>query len=173
MKQLSKNGEDFIQACEGTVLRNGKHVPYTCPTGHWTIGYGHLLSQSEFSSGKITLYNPTVKTVDYRHGLTEEEADQIFRGDVMIAVQCVNNSVDTDKLTQDQFDALVDFVFNLGTTAFANSTLRRVINMGGSAEEICNQIKRWNKGRDPKTNETVILKGLKRRREAECSLWSS
>ena len=71
--------------------------------------------------------------------------------------------VDVD-LTQNQFDALVAWIYNLGPTNFKASTLLNVLN-AGEYENVPEQIKRWNKAGGK------VLDGLIRRREAEALLF--
>ncbi|WP_312069487.1 lysozyme, partial [Acinetobacter sp.] len=75
----------------------------------------------------------------------------------------VNNLVKVP-LSQNQFDALVSLTYNIGSTAFKNSTLLKKLNAkdyAGAAD----QFLRWNKGGGK------VLKGLVRRREAERALF--
>ena len=68
------------------------------------------------------------------------------------------------ELTQEQFDALVVWVYNLGPTNFKNSTLLKRINEG-NFEDVPYQMKRWNKAGGK------VLLGLERRREAEAKMF--
>jgi hypothetical protein len=94
--------------------------------------------------------------------ITEDEAEKLLQKDLVRFEDSVNTLVKAP-LTQGQYDALVSFAFNCGTSAFAESTLLRLLNSGdhkGAAE----QFKRWtNKG----------LAGLIRRRKAEETLFLS
>lgn len=112
----------------------------------WTIGYGH--------------------TRGVRRGdtCTEEQATEWLREDVRGAEGMVRNLVDV-MLTQNQFDALVSFVFNVGATAFGNSTLLRLLNQW-NYEGAADQFKRWNRG------ASGVLPGLVRRRDAERDLFA-
>src|SRR5258706_10508492 len=60
---------------------------------------------------------------------TDQQIEDALRDDVKEAEDCINESVKVP-LTQNQFDALVSFVFNIGVTAFKRSTLLRVLNTG-------------------------------------------
>jgi lysozyme len=64
---------------------------------------------------------------------TDEQIDDALRDDVQEAEDCVNKYV-TVPLTQNQFDALVSFVFNVGVMAFRKSTLLRILNTGDYVE---------------------------------------
>lgn len=121
---------------------------YQDQVGVWTIGYGHT--------------GPGV------HGgltITEADAELLLHSDVAGAVACVNRSV-TAEITQCQFDALVDFVFNLGGASLLGSTLLRCVN-AGNCEAAGPQFLLWDHagGR--------VIPGLLRRRQAELALFTS
>ena len=80
---------------------------YLCPAGVWTIGYGHT---DGVNQGML---------------ITEKTADGFLKQDIQKAEAEVNR-IDAD-LTQEQFDALVSFVFNVGVQAFNTSTLKKKI----------------------------------------------
>ncbi len=85
---------------------------YQDVAGVWTIGYGH--------TGPELLRGMKI---------SEADATALLRADVSAAVTCVNRAVQP-ALTQAQFDALVDFTFNVGTSAFLKSSLLRYVNQG-------------------------------------------
>jgi len=95
--------------------------------------------------------------------ITQEQADARLQLDVQTAVSCVNRKVGP-ALTQNQFDALVSFVFNLGCGAFSGSTLLRLLNAGETAAA-AQQFVRWDQAGGH------VLEGLLRRREAERDLF--
>lgn len=110
--------------------------------GIWTIGWGHV--------------SPAVV-----QGLTwtQEQADTALYNDTMDAANCVNAVIKV-ALTQDQFDALVDFVFNTGRGAFRGSTMLVLLNQGnyvGAAAEF----EKWDHA------SGKVIAGLLRRRIAE------
>ncbi len=136
---ISETGLELIKDHEGCVL-----TAYPDPgTGGdpWTIGYG---STRGVTQGMM---------------ITREEADARLREDVHNAEQCVNRSTNVI-LTQNQFDALVSFVFNVGCKAFQGSTLLRKLN-AGDIDGAANEFQRWNKGGGK------VLKGLVIRRKSE------
>ena len=104
--KLSPNGLAFIAVCEGCKLYS-----YPDSTGVWTVGYGHT---SGVRAGMVC---------------TQEQANEWLDQDSTGAVFVVNKRVDVP-LTQNQFDALVDFVYNEGESSFAKSTLLRLLNLG-------------------------------------------
>jgi lysozyme len=140
-RSYSPKGLALTQQFEGLRL-----AAYQDSVGVWTIGYGHT-------------------GAEVHHGLsiTQERATELLMQDVASAVAHVNRLV-TIELTQNQFDALVDFVFNAGPGNFASSTLLRKLNakdfQGAAAE-----FRRWcHAGK-------IELPGLVKRREAEMALF--
>ena len=132
-------------------------TPYLCPAKIPTIGYG----STKYPDGrKVSLSdNP----------ITKEEATTYLRFDVVDAEKLVTKSV-TVPLTQGQFDALVDFVYNLGSGAFLGSTLLKVLN-NGDYSTASNEFLKWNKARvDGILKE---LPGLTKRRKAEQMLFNN
>jgi len=113
----------------------------------WTIGWGHT--------------GPEVVP-----GLTwtqDQAADQLVT-DLSSREQTVSGAV-TAALTQGQFDALVDFVYNLGAGNFLSSTLLCLVNAGDMTGAAA-QFARWNKAAG------VPMRGLTRRRAAEAALFA-
>ncbi len=140
--KYSSVGLELTKQFEGCELK-----AYQDQVGVWTIGYGHT-------------------GTDVKKGLTitEEQASTLLAADVAWAVTCVNKSVKV-AINQNQFDALVDFVFNLGCANLGQSTLLRLLNAGdssGAAKEFL----RWNRAGGK------VLAGLTRRRQAEMDLFN-
>jgi lysozyme len=130
--------------------------------GKPTIGVGHLLTKSELSSGKIYTDNETIR---YHDGISKEQAMEILDDDLEEVEHHINLLVMVP-LSQNQFDALVAFVFNIGGTAFAGSTLLRRLN-AGLYDEVPPQLRRWIH------DDGLIVTGLINRREKEIALWTS
>jgi lysozyme len=120
---------------------------YLCPAGKWTIGYGHT---DGVNRGML---------------ITEKTADAFLKQDIKHAEDEVNR-IDAD-LTQEQFDALVSFVFNVGTQAFRVSTLRKLVERNPGDPKIADEFRRWVYAGDKK------LPGLIKRREQEIKLYYS
>jgi lysozyme len=112
----------------------------------WTVGWGH-----------------TGREVIKGMKITQAQADAWLRSDLAKAAACVNANVKVP-LTQNQFDALCDLVFNIGAGNFVASTLLRLLNAGNYASAAV-QFDRWNlaAGR--------VLPGLVKRRLAERQLF--
>src|SRR5277367_6300434 len=139
----SNTGLTLTKKFEGLKLN-----AYQDQVGVWTIGYGHT--------------GPTV------HGgliITQDQADQLLQSDIASSVACVNRAVNS-AINQNQFDALVDFVFNLGCAALLSSTLLRDVN-AGNFTAATQQFLRWDHARG------VVISGLLRRRQAESDLFQS
>lgn len=141
---LSPAGLKLLKQSEG--FRS--HV-YQDANGHSTIGYGHRL----------------LRTESFPNGIDEQQADEILRSDVHGAEQAVRRLVRVP-LTQGQFDALVDFCFNLGQNGLAASTLLADLNSGRYAAA-AEQLLLWDHA------GAHEIPALRARREAEFRLWHS
>ena len=102
--RTSTVGLKLIKSFEGCLLN-----AYKDPVGIWTIGYGH--TDSVFKGQVITM----------------AEAEDFLRAD-LVHVETHIQRVLAITVSQNQFDALASFVFNVGTTAFSRSTLLRKLN---------------------------------------------
>ena len=154
---ISQNGTKLLAEWEG--LRT---EVYDDAAGLPTIGVGHLLTQDERDSGKITIQG---QAVDYRQGLSEQAVLDLLAQDLERFEAAVNDGVQV-ALAQNQFDALVSFAFNVGVQAFKTSTLLKKLN-DGFYDEVPAQLRRWTKA----GGQTV--QGLVNRREKEITLWES
>jgi lysozyme len=133
---------------------------YIDGAGHETIGFGHKLTASEVFNGAYI--NKTI---------TEDQAIQILANDLVVAESVVSSEVIVE-LSQNQFDALVSFVFNLGSGNFSRSTLLQKLNEG-DYDSASSEILRWDKQTDKKTGIKESVPGLARRRKAEADLWNA
>ena len=136
----SMEGLALIKKFEGCELE-----AYQCSAGVWTIGYGHT------------------KGVAPGDSVSQEEAEQMLVDELHEYESYINEYV-TVALSQNQFDALVSWVYNLGPANLKASTMLKVLN-SGEYEDVPAQMKRWNKAGGK------ILEGLIRRREAEACLY--
>lgn len=140
-KSLSQAGLDAIKAHEGWR----PHV-YLDQADKPTIGYGHLIKPGEHFTS-----------------ITKDEGERLLNKDIYFAVNAVNDLVNVE-LNQNQFDALVSFVYNVGRWNFADSTLLEKLNAGdydGAGQEF----KRWNK--ITRNGVKKVSQGLANRRKAE------
>lgn len=143
----SENCLKLIREFEGCRLE-----AYKCPAGVWTIGYG---------------WTRPVDGVRIHAGMkiAQETSERLLRVGADDYGRDVSRVVSAP-VNQNQFDALVDFAYNLGVSALSGSTLLRKLNSGdytGAAAEF----PRWNKANGKP------LPGLTRRREAERCLFLS
>lgn len=144
MYRLTENGRKLIQHYEGKYNK-----AYLCPAGIWTIGIGHTLNVKE---GDIA---------------TEEQIERFFYDDIVKFEGQINDL--HLKITQNQFDALVSFIFNLGIGNFKSSTLYKKIKVYSNDPEIRYQFSRWNKGMV--NGSLVELPGLTKRRASEAEMY--
>lgn len=145
--QISNNGINLIKQFEGCKL-----TAYQDSVGVWTIGYGW----TQPVEGKTVAKGMTI---------TQQKASDLLTEGVAQYEKGVTNLV-TVPVNQNQFDALVDFAYNLGVNALKGSTLLKKLNAGDYAGA-ANEFPKWNKAGGKE------LAGLTRRREAERSLFLS
>lgn len=153
--KMSDKGRTLLTQWEGS-----RDEIYQDAAGLWTIGVGHLLTRDELTSGKILIFGEPIK---YADGLNQLQIDRLLSQDLAGAEGAVNAGV-AASLNQNQFDALVSFVFNNGRQAFYSSTLRKVLN-DGKYNKVPEQLRRWNR------SGGKIVKGLINRRENEIKLF--
>jgi lysozyme len=117
--------------------------------GGWTVGYGHTRSA--------------------RAGAEVSEADaEALLGYDLVDIQAAVNDWTFTPLTQNQFDALVSFVFNIGLEAFSHSSVLRRVNEGALLQAACS-MEMWRKAEFD--GEIIIVDALIRRRAAERALF--
>ena len=138
MRRISQQGLVLIKHFEGFSA-----MPYDCPAGYQTIGFGHVIRDDE----------------DFSGGIDRLWAEQLLKRDVWNAESAVQRLISAP-LTQGQFDALVSFTFNLGSGALQRSTLRRKVNEELHTDAV-DEFKRWVYANGRK------MKGLVRRRASE------
>ena len=143
------NGLELIKKYEGFMAK-----PYLCPAGVPTIGYG----ATYYPGGKRVTMNDDP--------ITKERAEDLLR-DMLTSYEDGVNRYAQYQLSQNQFDALVSFAYNLGVGALQKSTLLKKINIDPCDESISNEFKKWVRagGR--------VLKGLQKRRAEEAELYFS
>ena len=163
--RFSDNGVNILKRLEGCITVDGRHVIYNDKTGQpiistnvlpygATIGYGHLIKYGE----------------DFANGITETDATELLRADIMVAERTVQKCI-TSELSQNQFDALVILAYNIGTKNFTNSTVVKYLNNPNYHSRIYQDLKSawfaWDKsgGRQ--------MFGLKKRRSVEWNLFNT
>lgn len=145
MTKINKRGLNLIKEFEGLNTN-----AYRDAADVLTIGYGHTKGVKEGDS------------------ITEQFAEIMLDKELREYEGYVDQMVNVP-LNENQHAALVSFVYNLGPTNFANSTLLKRLNEG-KYEDVPAQIKRWNKARV--NGELTELEGLTRRRQAEADLFN-
>ena len=140
--KTSQRGISLIKSFESLRLE-----AYRCPAGIWTIGYGH--------------------TAGVRRGdrIDEQKAEQLLAEDLREFEEVVSR--ECPGVSQRRFDALVSFVFNVGTGNFLKSTLLKCVKANPDNMNIRYEFSRWNKSKG------MVLSGLIRRRKAEADLYFS
>ena len=140
---LAKRFEGFERRVKrGTEIAA---VPYVCPAGFWTIGYGHLCDPKHLP-------------------ITEAEAEVYLARDLQTALAATLRYCPVLATGPDErLAAIVDFTFNLGAGRLQTSTLRRRINQR-DWDSAAKELGRWVRGGGR------VLPGLLLRREAEAAL---
>lgn len=155
--KLSPEGTELLKWVEKLRLhpyddQTGKPISTWCKGA--TIGYGYLIPIREWDL--------------YQNGITKEEAEALFDKTIKPFEDAVNSMV-KPKLTQNEFDALVIFVYNLGIEQFSHSSLLKMMNNPGvytPFKSIEKAWKAWNKSQGKVNN------GLINRRNAEWKIYS-
>lgn len=139
--KTGNNGIELIKRFEGFY-----QDAYLCPANIWTQGYGHTKG--------IHKNSPRID---------EEQAEAFLKEDLQVCESAVARLINIE-INQNMFDALVSFVFNLGSGALQRSTLRQKITRY-DYEGAANEFTRWNKAGGK------VLRGLTLRRLAEKELF--
>lgn len=134
----SKKGIALTESFEGCRL-----LAYQDQVGRWTIGYGHTSLVCEGQT------------------CTQKQAELWLIQDVAWAERCVNAHITTE-ISQGEFDALVDFTFNLGIGSFQHSSLLALVNAGQFAAA-AKEFEKWDHAGGK------VVAGLLRRRQAEAA----
>ena len=140
--KTSPKGIALIKEFEGQRLK-----AYLCPGGVWTIGYGHTAG---VKPGMV---------------ISEAQAEEYLKAD-LISFERYLNGLGL-ALNQNQFDALISLIYNIGIGNFQKSTLLRKARINANDNSIMDEFLRWvySKGR--------VLPGLQRRRLREMKLYFS
>lgn len=156
--KISQKGLDFLKEYETLSLQ-----PYddqlglkSAPIKSWcegaTIGYGHLISKSEWNT--------------YKNGITKQQAEILLNEDLKEFESCVNSAV-TKVLKQNEYDALVILCFNIGTTQFKmSSVLKKLKGLTSSYPTLELAWKAFNK------SQGKVMVGLCNRRESEWNIYT-
>ena len=144
--KISKAGLELIKSFEGFSSK-----PYRCPAGVATIGYG----TTHYEDRAVAMDDPSIskRTASY---LLESQVNETYG-------KAVNHYV-TEDITQNQYDAMVSFAYNLGSGALKSSTLLKKVNQG-KMKRASREFLKWDHAGGKR------LAGLTRRRKAESELF--
>jgi lysozyme len=134
--QISAQGIKFLVKHEGK-----RYKAYQDTKGLWTIGVGHLILKSE----------PHLLT----ETLNDQQVIDLLNKDIQTSQNAINR--ENLQLTQNQFDSLVSFVFNVGAGAFKRSTLLRLLKEG-KPDEAAKQFARWENKKRREDEKNLFLK---------------
>jgi lysozyme len=140
--KTSQKGLTLIKKFEGFSDKE-----YICPAGKITIGYGHVILPNE----------------DFPQPMTRLDGELLLKKDLEPRESALNKFLKV-KINQNQFDALISLIYNIGVENFKKSTLIKFIN-DKLFDKIPDQFRRW------KYINKVVSKGLLARREEEIKLW--
>lgn len=138
----SQKGIDLIKKFEGFSNKE-----YICPAGKPTIGYGHVILADEY----------------FQEPMTQRHAEILLKKDLEPREKSLNRLLKVN-INQNQFDALISLIYNIGVDNFRKSTLLKFIN-GRLFDKVPDQFRRW------RFSNGKVLKGLVNRREEEIKLW--
>jgi lysozyme len=147
--RLDSKGYELIKTFEGLSLK-----PYLCSAKVPTIGYGN------------TFYTNGVKVTMSDAPITQEKANEMLKV-IADSFALKVSKITPSGLTQNQFNALVSFAFNLGVQALTNSTLLRLVKINPNDGNIAKEFLRWNKAGGK------VVDGLTKRRIKESALYFS
>ena len=145
--RLDSKGYELIKTFEGLSLK-----PYLCSAKVPTIGYGN------------TFYTNGVKVTMSDAPITQEKANEMLKV-IADSFALKVSKITPSGLTQNQFNALVSFAFNLGVQALTNSTLLRLVKINSNDGNIAKEFLRWNKAGGK------VVDGLTKRRIKESALY--
>lgn len=137
----SDKGIELIKKFEGCKLE-----AYLCPAGIPTIGYGHT------------------RSVKIGQTITQDVADKLLKFDLKDEYEYYVNNYSLH-INQNQFDALVSFVYNVGPGNFSKSTLLKKAMKNANDPTIAVEFMKWTKSKGKE------LLGLRKRRLAESELY--
>lgn len=138
MREINEKGLQIIKDSEGLSL-----IPYTCPGGYLSIGYGNRTHAHEFDK------------------ITEEQAEQFLQEDLQdtyyhLAIVC--NHI---PLTDNQWSSLCSFIYNIGIGAFIGSTMLRKLR-AGDYEGAGDEFGKWIHAKGKKLNGLIVRRAKER-----------
>ena len=142
--RVSRAAIELIKRFEG-CRRHAAQLP----DGRWTIGYGHTLTAREGAE------------------VSEADAEALLLYDLISVAHLVNENVYAP-ISQNQFDALCSFAFNIGSDNFRRSQVLKRLNAGAAVQAAC-AMELWRKA--DFEGERIVIDALVRRRAAEKTLF--
>jgi lysozyme len=142
-RMTSRAGRELIRQFEGERLES-----YRCPANKWTISVG-VCGPHVTEGMKIT----------------QAESDELFAATLRTFELAINKLI-TAPVSQNQFDAIISLVYNIGLGNFQRSTLLRLLNQGRHRDAVL-EFTRWSFANGQQ------MPGLLRRRRAEMAMFVS
>jgi lysozyme len=142
--RVSRAAIELIKRFEGYRAKAAQ-----LPDGRWTIGYGHTLTAREGAE------------------VSESDAEALLIYDLIPVTHLINENVFTP-ITQNQFDALVSFAFNVGADSFRGSQVLKRLNSGDTVQAACS-MELWRKAQFE--GGAIVIDALVRRRASEKTLF--
>ena len=158
-----RTGEEGIKLIKN--FEGCHYKPYLCPAMLWTVGYGHVLTPQQHRL-KISQRKTFPLPKEHDRKWSQEEVDDLLRKDLLRFENGLRRLLPAVPLTQNQFDALVSFSFNLGLGTLQRSTVRSAL-LRGDEERAIDVLLMYRRAGGK------ILRGLERRRAAEAALFFS
>lgn len=149
LRTVYRKGITLTKQSEGWV----PHL-YNDAVRYCTIGYGHLIRKAPCDG---------TEPKEFRKGISKRQGEKLLVGDMSSSQYAVMTNVKV-KLTDGQFAALADFVFNVGSGNFRKSTLLKVVN-SEEMDRVPGQLRRWVMA----GGKTLAV--LEKRREREADLF--
>lgn len=164
MPTINEHGLKIIKTFE-----DFKPSPYICPSGYWTIGYGHVIhSKSTNKMLKAAANGAKAEAFSqFPKPITIEKANELLKNDLRDFCKKLSSFL-PQSLNENQFSSLVSFAYNIGVVGLKLSTLNKKLQQG-DYEKASLEFGKWVFGtvRGIKTK----LPGLVKRREAEKTLF--
>ena len=142
--RVSRAAIELIKRFEGY-----RQTAAQLPDGRWTIGHGHTLTARQGAE------------------VSADDAEALLLYDLIAVAHAINEAVFTP-LTQNQFDALASFVFNVGLDSFHQSRVLKRLNEGALIQAAC-AMEMWRKA--SVGGERIVVDALVRRRAVEKTLF--